>query len=98
MLNLVKNAAEAGAHRVRLLVSDTDSTVCVVVEDDGPGMAPEVAVQAFEPFYTTRARGTGLGLAIVRQELDEVGGHIEVVTSLGAGARFEIVLTDCPAV
>lgn len=98
MLNLVKNAAEAGARRVRLLVSDTDSTVCVVVEDDGPGMAPEVAAQAFEPFYTTRARGTGLGLAIVRQELDEVGGHIEVVTSPGAGARFEIMLTDCPAV
>ena len=98
LLNLVKNAAEAGARTVRVVVSDTASTVRVVVEDDGPGMAPEVAAQAFEPFYTTRSRGTGLGLAIVRQELDEVGGHIEVVTSPGAGARFEIVLTECPTV
>ncbi len=98
LLNLVKNAAEAGARMVRIHVTDTESTVRVVVEDDGPGMAPEVAAQAFEPFYTTRSRGTGLGLAIVRQELDEVGGRIEVVTAPGAGARFEIVLTDCPTV
>jgi two-component system sensor histidine kinase PilS (NtrC family) len=37
------------------------------VEDDGPGITPEVRAHLFEPFYTTSSKGTGLGLYVARE-------------------------------
>jgi two-component system sensor histidine kinase PilS (NtrC family) len=51
----------------------------LAVSDDGPGLTPEQAQHAFEPFYTTEARGTGLGLFLVR----------ELCASNGASIRYE---------
>lgn len=51
----------------------------LTVSDDGPGLTPEQAQHAFEPFYTTEARGTGLGLYLVR----------ELCASNAASIRYE---------
>jgi two-component system sensor histidine kinase PilS (NtrC family) len=37
------------------------------VQDDGPGITPEVRLHLFEPFYTTSSKGTGLGLYLARE-------------------------------
>jgi two-component system sensor histidine kinase PilS (NtrC family) len=37
------------------------------VQDDGPGISPEVRAHLFEPFYTTSSKGTGLGLYLARE-------------------------------
>ena len=67
--------------------------VVVEIADTGPGMPPEVARRAFEPFYTTKdvGRGTGLGLDIARRiVVERHGGTISVRNE--RGAVFEILL------
>ncbi|MBL8618580.1 MAG: ATP-binding protein [Deltaproteobacteria bacterium] len=95
--NLLKNAAEAGAHSAEVWVHIDEDSVQVAVSDDGPGMDPETARQAFDPFYTTKAQGTGLGLAITRQELEEVGGQIKAIPQPEGGLRIELSLPAGPA-
>ncbi len=72
----------------------------LVVEDNGPGIAPELAARAFERFARddTRSRdrgGSGLGLAIVAAIANAHGGSAEVETALGKGTRF--IVTVPPA-
>ena len=64
------------------------------VEDNGPGIAPEILPRVFEPFFTTKDvdRGTGLGLAIARSIIENYQGKIVVESSKGKGARFVITL------
>ena len=64
----------------------------LVVEDDGPGIAPSVREGLFQPFVTTKARGTGLGLALCRKIVREHGGTITAADSALGGARFVVEL------
>jgi CheY-like chemotaxis protein len=69
--------------------------VALVVEDNGPGIAPGSIQHIFRPFYTTKQRGqgTGLGLKICSDVVTAHGGHIEVHDRVGGGASFRVVLT-----
>ena len=60
------------------------------VEDDGPGIPPEVRTQVFEPFFTTRSNGTGLGLYIAR-ELCEANGASLSLLERERGTCFRIL-------
>lgn len=62
------------------------------VDDDGEGVAADVADRMFEPFFTTKptGAGAGLGLAVVQGIVEEAGGRIEVGESPLGGARFAI--------
>jgi len=62
------------------------------VADDGPGMAPEVAARAFDPFFSTRAVGRGLGLSAVSGVVRGHRGAVEVDTAPGRGCRVRIWL------
>ncbi|MBI3900331.1 MAG: PAS domain S-box protein [Gammaproteobacteria bacterium] len=72
LLNLIRNGMDAMAQTVadqRLLVVATVSHergVCVSVSDRGPGIAPAVAAQLYEPFFSTKQEGMGMGLNICR--------------------------------
>jgi two-component system NtrC family sensor kinase len=68
--------------------------VRIAVEDDGPGIAPEVMAHIFEPFYTTRVagEGTGLGLYLVEEIVAEHQGCILVDCPPSGGSRFSIWL------
>jgi PAS domain S-box-containing protein len=75
------------------LASRDEGFVCFIVEDDGPGIAPELALRVFEPLFTTNSHGTGLGLAIVHEVIRKHGGAVSVdVNADHRGARFEIAL------
>jgi signal transduction histidine kinase len=69
--NLIDNAIDAmgGAGTLRLTTRAEGNEVIIEVGDTGPGMPPQVAARAFEPFYTTKdvGKGTGLGLDIARR-------------------------------
>jgi len=89
--NLIKNAVEAapgnGCVTVRTgIETTTDGLQQVVVEiqDDGPGLPPEVQDRLFEPFVTTKVAGTGLGLFVVARRVRELGGIIQCHSTPGA--------------
>jgi two-component system, cell cycle sensor histidine kinase and response regulator CckA len=67
---------------------------CVVlcVADVGEGMTAEVAARAFDPFFSTKPRGggTGLGLATVYGIAKRFGGHVEIDSEPGEGARITV--------
>ncbi len=90
LLNLVRNAGEAGARHVQVEVARVGDLLEFAVHDDGPGMEKAVADRVFDPFYTTRVRGTGLGLAIARQSLEDLGGSLVCETTPGAGTTFRV--------
>ena len=90
--NLIRNATEAEAKTIDILIGSGDSQVLITVSDDGPGLTGQQANQAFDPFFTTKARGTGLGLAISRQELEEIAGSLDHDHTYTSGARFTITV------
>ncbi len=97
VINLIINAIDALAEseetedkRIVLKNYACGDEVCLVVEDNGPGMSRKVQKQAFEPFYTTKPDGTGLGLAIAKQHVEENNGSFHVESGAGKGTRIQL--------
>ena len=95
--NLVNNAVHhtpAGGEIVLHWVDEPDATSCVIVEDNGEGIAPEHLHRLTERFYRVdagRSRergGTGLGLAIVKHILEVHEARLEIASTPGEGSRF----------
>ncbi|MFT4621549.1 MAG: signal transduction histidine kinase [Myxococcota bacterium] len=92
LLNVVRNAVDAGGLELVLTVEATDRRVRVALADDGPGMTTEQMERATDPFFSTKATGTGLGLAITRQILEDHGGAVEIQSQPGQGTTVALVL------
>jgi signal transduction histidine kinase len=94
--NLIVNAIEAqpDGGRVRVGLARHADRLEIHVEDDGPGISPELRAKIFQPFFTTKATGTGLGLSIVARRVAEMGGTIACESPLknGKGTRFRLTL------
>lgn len=86
VLDLLVNAAEAGAHRVELRVDRSSSGVVIEVADDGPGVSEGDRERVLEPFFTTKPNGTGLGLAMASRIAAAHGGELALADKPGAGA------------
>ena len=99
-LNLLLNAAHALAalhpRRNRLYVRSRDEggSVIVEIEDNGPGIAPEILPRIFESFFTTKPPelGTGLGLPISLDIVRRAGGDLTAESEPGRGAIFRVRL------
>ena len=79
----------------RFCTANPDGRVLVIeVEDDGPGIPPEVLPRVFDPFFTTKdvGHGDGLGLYVTQEIIDLHGGCIGAGSRPGMGARFVICL------
>jgi two-component system nitrogen regulation sensor histidine kinase GlnL len=63
----------------------------IVVEDNGPGVPPELLPNLFDPFVTTKANGSGLGLALVAKIVGDHGGVIDSDSRPGR-TRFRVLL------
>jgi signal transduction histidine kinase len=100
---LVENALHQTPRGGRVTLSaeafheEGEPRVRILVEDTGPGIAPQVKQRLFEPFVTTRPGGSGLGLAIVKQIVENHGGTIRETGKPGEGARFEVQLPALPS-
>jgi two-component system sensor histidine kinase PilS (NtrC family) len=71
LLNLLGNAIRYASRQpasIRIFPArDAAGRIELHVQDDGPGIIPEVRAHLFEPFYTTSSKGTGLGLYLARE-------------------------------
>jgi len=95
--NLLENAEHHAESRVRIRLSAEGREIILVVEDDGPGVAPAERERIFQRFTRldeARSRhngGTGLGLAIVKEITERHGGAV-CVEDAAPGARFAVRL------
>jgi signal transduction histidine kinase len=95
--NLIENSlrhSPPGEGVVRVALDDQPDALVVAVEDDGPGVAPELAGRLFQKLVRGRdsRAGTGLGLYFCRITVERWGGTIGYQARPGGGARFWIRL------
>lgn len=102
LVNLLANAAQAiegsGVVSIKVQMADEDHFK-IEITDNGKGISPENITQIFDPLFTTKdvGQGTGLGLHIVRSLVERHGGSMDIVSSLGSGTTFSLVLpTEAP--
>lgn len=101
-MNLVANAVQAisskevKAEEEFLTIKSwyDNQQVFISIKDTGTGMSEEVKHRIFEPFFTTKdiGEGTGLGLSIVFSIIEKHKGRVEVISELGKGTEFIIIL------
>jgi two-component system, NtrC family, sensor kinase len=96
LVNLITNAIHALSKEGKITVSTKrkGNKVSLTVKDTGSGMPAELKKKIFEPFFTTKSvgEGTGLGLSVVHGIVESHNGNIKVVSWLGKGSKFEILL------
>lgn len=93
LVNLVKNAIEAGDGTVILSASRVaKGGVEISVRDRGTGILPDVLERIFIPFFTTKKDGSGIGLSLSKQIVAKHGGTLRVWSKEGYGSRFTLWL------
>jgi two-component system sensor kinase FixL len=96
--NLVANAIDAASERsdarghVIVRVAARAGAVIMQVEDNGPGVAPELAARIFDAYQTTKPRGMGLGLSLSQRIVQRHAGRIWWEPNRPEGARFVVAL------
>lgn len=85
--------SEGGKLLVRTYLTSGDS-VCIEIEDNGPGIPLDIRGKIFEPFFTTKpaGQGTGLGLSVTYGIVKDHGGDIRIEDVQGGGTRFLVNL------
>ena len=94
LLCVLAEALEGRDGLVSLSARREGERIMVEIHDNGPGIAPEVLSQLFDPFFSTKGagRGSGLGLTICRRIVTEHRGSIDVSSTPGEGTTFTIEL------
>ncbi|MBO5246123.1 MAG: PAS domain S-box protein [Eubacterium sp.] len=95
--NAIKYNKDGGY--VRINITDSADDVCIQIEDNGIGIAPEYQEKIFERFFrvdkshSKLSGGTGLGLSIVKHAVKHHNGRIEVDSKLGEGTCIRVYLS-----
>jgi chemotaxis protein histidine kinase CheA len=100
LLHLVRNAVDHGIEtrgKVIIEITQRDDQISITVTDDGRGIDPSLIEKIFEPGFSTAREvselsGRGVGLDIVKTTVEELGGAINVRSTPGQGASFELTL------
>lgn len=93
-LNLVMNADQAmpSGGNITIRTERNGKDLRITVSDNGPGIAPHIMDEIFEPFFSTRPDGAGLGLPLVAHIVKAHGGAIRAENNKSSGAIFTIDL------
>ena len=91
LINLIKNAVQAGARHILITaeINQYDQTL-VHVWNDGVPISPESQEQIFIPFFTTKQEGTGIGLSLSRQIMRAHNGMLDLTRSDEQGTEFTL--------
>ncbi len=82
LINLIKNAVQAGARHIEITAEiDDDEQTLIHVCNDGEPISPESQEQIFIPFFTTKQEGSGIGLSLSRQIMRAHNGTLDLTKS-----------------
>jgi signal transduction histidine kinase len=97
ILNLMTNALEAmkpetmkERARLRVAVERAGPSVIVIVQDNGPGIPPQVREKVFQLYFTTKEKGSGIGLAMTYRALQLHNGTVDFESESGRGTTFRL--------
>jgi len=95
LINIIENAIKAARSRVSVYyycASSQRMHILMSVQDDGPGIPPEIMESMGEPFISTRSDSMGLGIFLANASIQRQGGSIEMFNVKNTGARTVIRL------
>lgn len=100
IINIVKNAIEAGAHIIDIRTFEENknikllgyNNVQLLISNDGQSIAPEVTREIFVPFFTTKKTGQGIGLSLARQMMIACGGNLWLAETPVAGFHTTFIV------
>ncbi len=92
LVNIVKNAVEAGARNIDIRMEKNEDVVQMFVSNDAPHIPPEVAREIFVPFFTTKSSGTGIGLPLARQMMLAQDGNLTLADTPVVGCHTTFVV------
>lgn len=91
LVNLVKNASQAGATKITVTADlDTLENVVIDVSNNGTPISKEGQEEIFVPFYTTKQEGTGIGLSLSRQIMRLHNGTLQLSRSDATATTFTL--------
>lgn len=92
LINLIKNAVQAGAHHIRISAEiGSEEQTLIKVSNDGDPITPESQEQIFIPFFTTKSDGSGIGLSLSRQIMRAHNGLLELTGSDSRRTEFTLI-------
>jgi len=99
LLNVILNAAQAMNHGGRITVKVRRETTegVVHIQDEGPGIAPEIRDKIFDLYFTTKKGGSGIGLSMTYRILQLHNGTVEVEAALDRGTIFTFRVPLAPS-
>ncbi len=79
ILDVTENSLKAGSSLTKIIITEENGWMMVVIEDNGCGMSKEILRGVTDPFYTTRTtRKVGMGLPLLKMQAELSGGGMEV--------------------
>ena len=97
-LNLIINAQQAihNEGQIRITTAPYEQalqpSILIQMSDTGVGISEDDQARIFEPFFSTGKKGTGLGLWVTQDIVRQHGGRIEVLSEVGKGTVFNLIL------
>jgi len=99
LLNVIQNAIHVLGDGQKLSITTRlagAENLILVIEDEGPGIAPESLKEINKVFYSTKRGGTGLGLPIAQRIVEQHGGGLKLESTVGVGTKITFILPLVP--
>ncbi len=97
LLNLTRNAFDAGAQTITISCERREDAFAIMVADDGPGLPQDMVDQLFDEKLRSHSGKTGLGLMISQELAQNHGGALRLRSTSTQGTTFELCLPVTPA-
>ncbi len=93
-INLIRNAIQAEANEINILILLSDKTIEIEISDNGYGINKEIEMKIFEENFTTKESGMGLGLTLTKRFLNMIGGKISIKETSSNGTTLLIEIEN----